>query len=55
MGDEDVATVPEKAHRIAERIPGCALEIIAQAGHTSNVEQPAAVNAVLDRFLSGNR
>jgi pimeloyl-ACP methyl ester carboxylesterase len=53
VGDEDVATVPDKAHRIVERIRGAILEVIPHAGHTSNVEQPGAVNAVLDGFLAG--
>ncbi|MFO0661012.1 MAG: alpha/beta fold hydrolase [Polyangiaceae bacterium] len=55
VGDEDIATVPAKAKRIAERIPNATLEVIAQAGHTSNVEQPRAVNAVLERFIASHR
>jgi pimeloyl-ACP methyl ester carboxylesterase len=52
VGDEDVATVPAKAERIAGRIPGARLVTIPHAGHTSTVEQPAAVNAAIAEFLA---
>jgi pimeloyl-ACP methyl ester carboxylesterase len=52
VGDEDVATPPALAKRIAHRIPGAQLVTIPRAGHTSPVEQPAAVNAAIGRFLS---
>ena len=51
VGEEDVATVPEQARRIAARIPGARLVFIPAAGHTSSVEQPATVNAALFGFL----
>jgi pimeloyl-ACP methyl ester carboxylesterase len=51
VGDEDVATVPAKAQRIASGIPNARLEVIPQAGHSSTVENPAAVNAAIERFL----
>src|SRR5262249_38437117 len=51
VGDQDVATVPAKAERIAGAIPGAKLVKIANAGHTSTVEEPAAVNAAIDQFL----
>ena len=51
VGDEDVATVPAKAERMARAIPGARLVRIPQAGHSSTVEQPAAVNAALVEFL----
>ncbi|HEX9057967.1 MAG TPA: alpha/beta fold hydrolase [Ktedonobacterales bacterium] len=53
VGEEDVATVPAKAQRIHERIAGSRLVTIPQAGHTSTVEQPAAVNAAIEEFLRG--
>jgi pimeloyl-ACP methyl ester carboxylesterase len=52
VGDEDVATPPDRAKRIADRIPGARLVTIPRAGHTSTVEQPAAVNAAIGRFLA---
>lgn len=52
VGDEDVATTPEKARRIHKQINGSVLEIIPAAGHSSTIEQPKLVNATLERFLS---
>jgi 3-oxoadipate enol-lactonase len=51
VGDLDVATRPEKAKRIAERIPGARLVTIPGAGHTATVEEPEAVNRHLAAFL----
>jgi 3-oxoadipate enol-lactonase len=51
VGDEDVATVPAKAERIAAAISGAQLIRIRGAGHSSSVEQPAAVNAAIEQFL----
>ena len=53
VGDQDVATLPAKAERIHARIPGSKLVVIPGAGHTSSVEEPAAVNTAIDQFLSG--
>jgi 3-oxoadipate enol-lactonase len=52
VGDEDVATVPAKAERVAAAIPGARLVVIPGAGHTSSVEQPDLVNAALEGFLA---
>jgi pimeloyl-ACP methyl ester carboxylesterase len=53
VGDQDVATVPAKAERIHARIPGSRLSVIAGAGHSATIEEPAAVNAAIAAFLSG--
>ncbi len=52
VGDEDVATRPDRAERMAERIPGARLVTIPHAGHTSTVEEPAAVTAAIEAFLT---
>ncbi len=52
VGEEDVATVPAKAERIAGAIPGARLVRIPRAGHSSPVEEPAAVTAALQHFLA---
>jgi pimeloyl-ACP methyl ester carboxylesterase len=52
VGDEDVATVPAKAERIAAAIAGAQLVVIPRAGHTSSVEEPAAVTAAIAAFLA---
>ncbi|MGE5338845.1 MAG: alpha/beta fold hydrolase [Gemmatimonadota bacterium] len=51
VGDEDVATTPVKAERIAKAIPNARLVRIPRAGHSSTVEQPQAVNAAIRDFL----
>jgi 3-oxoadipate enol-lactonase len=55
VGDEDVATVPAKAERIANAIPDARLVRIPKAGHSSTVEQPQAVNAAILDFLGSRR
>jgi 3-oxoadipate enol-lactonase len=51
VGDQDIATPPEKAARIAGHIPGARLVTIPGAGHTVTVEEPEAVNRCLAEFL----
>ena len=51
VGEEDVATVPAKAERLAAAIPGARLVRIPRAGHSSPVEAPGAVTAALGEFL----
>jgi 3-oxoadipate enol-lactonase len=53
VGDQDVATVPAKAERIHARIAGSILRVIPGAGHTSTLEEPAAVTRALEEFLAG--
>jgi 3-oxoadipate enol-lactonase len=53
VGDQDVATVPEKAERIAAAIGGARLVVIPGAGHSSTIEEPAAVNLAIAAFLDG--
>jgi 3-oxoadipate enol-lactonase len=52
VGADDTPTPPDKARRIAERVPGARLEIVADSGHSSTVEQPEAVTALLSDFLA---
>lgn len=52
VGEEDALTPPKEARRMHAAIGGSRLEILAQAGHLSNLERPAAFNAVLAEFLS---
>lgn len=52
VGDDDVATPPAKAERLAALIRGAELVRIADSGHSSTVEQPAAVTDLLGAFLA---
>ena len=51
VGEEDVATVPAKGERIVAGIANSTLVVIPKAGHSSTLEQPAAVNAAIQKFL----
>ena len=51
VGDEDVATVPSRAERIARAINGAKLVIIPHAGHGLTLEQPTAVTDTIAAFL----
>ncbi len=51
-GAEDVAVVPERSRRTAERIPGARFQLIPRAGHTSSIEEPAFVNRALAEFFA---
>ena len=53
VGDEDAATPPALAERISDGSAGSRLVVIPRAGHSSTIEQPAAVNAAISTFLSG--
>ncbi len=53
VGEEDVATVPEKSERMHRAIAGSKLVRMAGAGHVSTIDAPAAVNAAIDEFLAG--
>jgi 3-oxoadipate enol-lactonase len=52
VGDEDVITPPALSEELAALVPGAILESIPGAGHLANLEQPAAFNAIIDRFLA---
>lgn len=51
VGDEDVATPLPKAEKIVGGIRSASLVRIPRAGHSSTVEEPAAVNAAISAFL----
>jgi len=53
VGDRDVPCFREMSAVLARRIPGAQYRVITGAGHMVNLEQPAAVNDLLNRFLAG--
>ena len=50
-GSEDQSIPPEESRLMAERIPGAQLTMIPEAGHLTNLEQPAAFQAVVEPWL----
>lgn len=52
VGDEDVATVPEKAAFIQKGIRGARLVSISGAGHSSCIEKPDEVNRLILDWLA---
>jgi pimeloyl-ACP methyl ester carboxylesterase len=51
VGDQDVLTPPDLSRQMHQGVRGSELAVIADAGHMPNMEQPAAFNDVLARFL----
>ena len=51
VGSNDLP-LPDTMKEIQGRIPGAAFELIPNAGHLSNVDQPASFNAALLRHLN---
>jgi 3-oxoadipate enol-lactonase len=51
VGRDDRATEPPYAERIAAAIPGARLVVVDECGHSSTIERPDAVNAVLVPFV----
>jgi pimeloyl-ACP methyl ester carboxylesterase len=50
-GENDVPDFVAMAALVAERVPGCVLEVLAGCGHLVPLEQPAALSAALLAFL----
>ena len=54
VGEDDQATPVAESEYLAQRISGATLVTIPQAGHLSNIEQPATFNQALQSFLQKN-
>lgn len=52
VGDEDVATVPEKSERMHAAIKESKLVILKTAGHSSSIETPGLVNDLIERTVA---
>ncbi len=52
VGEEDVATVPEKSEKMHAAIAGSKLVYIPKAGHSSPIENPQQVTAALEAFIA---
>ena len=51
VGEEDTATPPAMAERLAASIPGAEFVVIKGAAHLPNIEQPEAFNTAIGDFL----
>lgn len=51
VGEHDAITPPDVARAMSERISGSTLEVIPEAGHLSNLENPDAFTTALTRYL----
>ena len=54
VGAEDAITPPALSEDLHRLIAGSQLVVVPGAGHLANLEQPAAFNAALGRFLERN-
>jgi 3-oxoadipate enol-lactonase len=54
-GADDPATPPRHAEKIAGLIPGARLEVVEQAAHLANFEQPDVVTGLLREHLLAAR
>lgn len=52
VGEKDVITPPEKAQVMVDLVKGAQLEVIPNAGHLTNLEQPELFRAAVERFVS---
>jgi 3-oxoadipate enol-lactonase len=51
VGEQDAITPPDKARELVGGIPNARLVTIAEAGHLSNLENPAAFTKAVREFL----
>jgi pimeloyl-ACP methyl ester carboxylesterase len=54
-GDEDAIAPAGSVRQIAERLPGCRLEILRGCGHWTTIEKPEECSDLLRRFYEANR
>ncbi|HYT37869.1 MAG TPA: alpha/beta fold hydrolase [Acidimicrobiia bacterium] len=52
VGESDVLAPPDVAQAMAKAIPGARLEVVPDAGHVSNLENPDVFNRALADFLA---
>ncbi|MDP3503487.1 MAG: alpha/beta fold hydrolase [Myxococcales bacterium] len=52
VGEHDAITPPAKAKEMADLVSGAQLEVIPEAAHLTNLEQPAAFKRLLEQFAT---
>ncbi|MFL6720772.1 MAG: alpha/beta fold hydrolase [Sphingomonas sp.] len=51
VGDQDLITPVDLSSELVDLIPDSRMQLIAGAGHLSNLEKPAEFNALVERFI----
>jgi len=51
VGDHDLVTPVDLSSELVDLIPDARMQVIAGAGHLSNLEKPDAFNAIVDQFI----
>ena len=51
-GEEDISIEPEMAEPMVDQLPDARMELIPEAGHSSNTENPEPVNDAIREFLA---
>ena len=51
--EADASVVPERSRRTASLIKGAEFKTVPRAGHSSTMEEPEAVSALLRAFIDG--
>ena len=52
VGEEDFVTPADLSNELVDLIPDARMQVIAGAGHLTNLEQPGAFNRAVEEFLS---
>ncbi len=55
IGEDDTIAPRPASEFLAANIPGATLETVPSAGHLSCIDNPAAFNAAVGKFLDANR
>jgi 3-oxoadipate enol-lactonase len=53
VGDQDLVTPPDLSNELLDLVPDARMQVIAGAGHLTNLEKPEAFNGAVYSFLSG--
>jgi 3-oxoadipate enol-lactonase len=53
VGDQDLVTPLDLSNELVDLIPDARMQVIAGAGHLSNLEKPAEFNRLVEEFIRG--
>jgi 3-oxoadipate enol-lactonase len=52
VGDRDLVTPPDLSHELAGLVAGAQMQVIAGAGHLTNLDKSAAFNRIVEEFVT---